>query len=140
MRMSWRSAIVAVCLIAAPVSAQLSVTCPPGFNGTFNANKVGCTFCAEATSDCHFECVDTPPCVCPGGDPACCANNPCCNGCPDPKPLECELKHCDCSPSDCCSTICPAGAPAVGSHASLLLVGMLAALGIVAVRRRTRHR
>jgi hypothetical protein len=140
--MSWRIVTaVALCFTAAPGLAQLSVTCPPGFDGVFNANKLGCTFCASNAPECSSRCAPIPLCRCEEDQlETCCAAHPCCGNCPGPKPLECSLASCSCDSESCCMTLCPAGAPATGSKASLLLVGVLAALGVVAVRRRTRAR
>jgi hypothetical protein len=74
--MSWRSVIVAACLIATPVSAQLTVTCPPGSNGEFNVNKLGCTLCVESNPECSVFCQDVPVCICTGDLATCCAKNP----------------------------------------------------------------
>src|SRR4029450_13205725 len=101
----------------------------------FNVNKPGCTYCFALT-DCNVECLAPPTCVCT--DLACCAEvSPCCDGCPDPKPLRCETGTCTCTPDTCCSTVCPTTpAPTASKTAMAFLVAVLVALGVGTVRLR----
>lgn len=137
--MGWRMAIAAVLVwgMVAPAQAVSIPSCPAGFNSSFNTNKVGCTFCSEATPDCHVECLGPPACFCPPNQlDTCCAANPCCDNCPVPKPLQCSLSQCTCEPGSCCSTLCPVGAPTTGYTTTALLVVLLTGFGVFAVRRR----
>lgn len=131
------TAAILLCLLAAAAHAgpAPSGLCPPGDAEAFNVNGPGCTLCYEPTG-CQLSCIGPPQCFCPPGDSACCFDNPCCQGCPDPKPLRCETSTCDCAPETCCSTVCPAPAPAPTSSAFGLagLAAVLLAIGAGAVR------
>jgi len=131
-------AVIVACIGAASSQALQSPAnlCPPGQVSMFNVNRPGCTFCYEETQGCEVQCLGAPTCVCEPGDTECCAASPCCENCPEPKPLSCDTSSCSCDPTTCCSTVCPAPAPApvssVGGLAALA-VGLLV-LGATAVR------
>jgi hypothetical protein len=141
--------IIIVMLLALWRSAALAtdgVTCPAGYLSTFNANKVGCTFCAvDNPATCQVSCLGSPTCDCSGANQAaCCAENPCCFPCPESGSLECNVSTCQCDPTDCCFTTCPATAapaPALGAPNSTLfrvVAGALAIAGVLLIRRRRR--
>ena len=135
--------LVTVLVLASSLNAlptTPSGICPPGFNETFNVNTPGCTFCA-APVDCAVGCVGPPGCFCAPGDLECCANvSPCCQNCPDPKPLHCSTIGCQCTPSTCCSTICPASAPTSSGAGLGMLAAVLGALGYGVVQGKLRRR
>ena len=137
------AAAVLLLSLAAPASAGESSSglCPDGFNEMFNAGEPGCTLCSAPT-DCNMRCTDPGTCFCEeGGGSACCRDNPCCDNCPEPKPLRCTTKRCACSPESCCSIVCPATpAPASSSAGLIALAGTLLAFGIGAVRVASRRR
>jgi hypothetical protein len=116
--------------------------CPEGFNEIRNAGfslaDVGCTLCtSESCSD--VGCLIAPPCVCPPGPEleSCCEESPCCENCPEPKPLKCSFTTCECTPDECCFTICPkAAAPTVTPYGLVALGLLLAGLGLHRLRRR----
>jgi hypothetical protein len=130
-----------------PNGVEDSGICPSGFVSTFNANGVGCTFCANPDpNECQFQCVIMPPCICPPESlDTCCAETPCCTNCPDNVSLECSVATCECTPDteECCKTICPvAGAPALGSPLSpvfALVATVLAMGGALLVTRKRRR-
>ncbi len=137
--------VLAAILLLAPaaatrVLAQSGGLCPDGYNSQFNVNEPGCTLCSAPT-DCAVQCISTT-CICAPNDAACCTNNPCCQNCPDPKPLRCSTVQCTCEPGSCCSTVCPSSAPAPVSSAPglALLAAVLVALGTGAVRLAARRR
>jgi hypothetical protein len=149
----WSIAIVLSLLIFLPNSLQAGVdsiqgSCPAGYDvGLFNANGPGCTFCTSQDAACESAdvgCLGPPLQVCPPQElEACCAANPCAEPCPGPKPLECSVSSCTCDPGECCTTNCPAPAPALGSPQSfnfLFAAAGLAAAGLFLVARRSRRR
>jgi hypothetical protein len=124
------------------------VTCPAGYLSTFNANKVGCTFCAEDSPTCEVFCLGAPTCDCSGAPDvdACCAETPCCYPCPESTSLECNVSSCGCEPTDCCFTRCPgapSAAPALGAPTSTpfgVVAAALAIAGVALINRRRRLR
>jgi hypothetical protein len=136
--------IITVMLVALCGSAALAQDhsiCPAGYLSTFNANQVGCTFCAADSAGCEVSCIGSPTCYCEPGDAACCAATPCCTNCPKEGSLECNVSSCGCEPSDCCFTRCPEVAPALGAPKSTpfaVAAGALAIAGVVLIRRRRR--
>jgi hypothetical protein len=145
-RWGWWSITAAVGLMlltAVRISAQ---SCPPPYTATFNVNEVGCTFCARADlTECKIACLGPPACLCPEDSTfeECCQNTPCCDNCPDPKPLVCSLSKCLCEPESCCFTQCPRlPAPALGSPGSYsfaLVAGGLGISGLLLARRARRR-
>jgi hypothetical protein len=105
---------VDVCM-AGVAGALTGAPCDPicgcGYNGVPDTNCLGCTFCLQAGAgpvpNCQFFCLAPPTCTCPPGDAACCAANPCCDNCADPKPAECFVNTCSCDPGTCCFTVRP---------------------------------
>ncbi len=84
--------------------------CDPFFTETFNVNGAGCTFCDSTnTTSCMTECLPPPVCFCGDGPnhDQCCANAPCCEGCPDAGSLRCTASTCSCNFDSCCKTVCP---------------------------------
>jgi hypothetical protein len=126
------------------VTGGTGVACPAGYLSTFNANKVGCTFCAADSPTCEFKCLGSPvppPCPEPVNLATCCPTCPCCYPCPSSTSLECNVSSCECDPSSCCFTTCPAPAPALGAPNSTLfgvVAGALAIAGVLLIRRRRR--
>jgi hypothetical protein len=84
--------------------------CGCGYAELPNTNCPGCTLCLQSgpgpVPGCSIQCVGPPACVCAGvppGEPnTCCTDNPCCDNCPDPKPLQCFTNSCTCDPEACC--------------------------------------
>jgi hypothetical protein len=116
--------------------------CPAGFsetpNGGLSLADVGCTFCASGSCE-NVACLIAPACLCEPGPSlaSCCRENPCCDNCPEPKPLQCTFTSCVCEPESCCFTICPkAKAPAATPYGLGALGLLLAGLGLYRVRRR----
>lgn len=142
--------VIVVMLLTLWRSAALAtdgVTCPPGYLSQFNANGVGCTFCAvDDPATCNVACIGSPAASCP--EPVdletCCPTCPCCYPCPDSSSLECNVSTCNCDPTDCCFTTCPAAAapaPALGAPTSTLfgvVAGALAIAGVLLIRTRRR--
>jgi hypothetical protein len=147
-----RLPIIIVVLLALSRVAAFAAdggTCPAGYISLFNANIVGCTFCAVNNSaTCNVACLAAPSCTCtPGaGLDACCAASPCCDNCPEAGSLACNLSTCSCEPTDCCFTTCPppkVAAPALGSPNSAafgLAAATLALGGVLLINRRRRQR
>lgn len=102
--------------------------CPFGYDSTFNANGVGCTFCFNPDqNECNVDCRSST-CMCPPETlDECCAETPCCSNCPNGGSLECNVITCECTPESCCQTICPvAPSPVLGSPLSPMF-GLVAA-------------
>jgi len=130
--------VVFLVLVATGTSlGQNSGLCPEGLNERTNAGRLGCSVCSEPT-DCEIVCVDQGTCLpgCVGEE--CCADNPCCDGCPDAGSAECSVLICACDPPDCCSIACPSRmAPTVSPAVLTLIAAILALVGIVLLRRRS---
>jgi hypothetical protein len=91
-----------------PLKTQPGV-CGCGYSELANTNCTGCTLCLQSgpgpVPGCTIGCVGPPECVCLPGDSACCTANPCCDNCPDPKPLQCFTNFCTCDPASCCFVV-----------------------------------
>jgi len=85
--------------------------CGCGYGAVPNTNCPGCTFCIQSgegpVPGCSFGLLGPPLSFCPPppGLDACCAENPCADNCPDPKPLECFTNSGTCDPAACCFTL-----------------------------------
>jgi hypothetical protein len=87
--------------------------CGCGYGELPNTNCPGCTLCLQSgdgpVPGCSIQLLGPPACFCPGvppGEPdTCCAANPCCDPCPEPKPLECSMNTATCDPASCCFII-----------------------------------
>lgn len=141
--MGWlaTACLLGAVLHAGSALAQDTGRCAPGQQETFNVNQPGCSLCADGDG-CDVECVGPALCICLGEDKEeCCANTPCCAGCPDAESLECNVTSCVCAPGECCSLVCSGEMAPVASKKALVFVALfLGIAGVLILRRRATAR